>query len=235
MRSEERALSESFLLHGVLAGMIFVMAGLLTPPLKSMRLDFSILDQEAPPAPRMETTPPSAEPPPPLPPQKAAPVQEAARQMPPKPKPVKPKTALAAVEPIPATATPAPAPATNQPEPRAAVSSDEHILAAPRTEDQDIAGAAEYRRTNFAAIRDAILTKIHYPTIARRKGWQGKVDVSFVINTDGSAGDLQVLASSGHPVLDEQALDAVRRSAPFIPPGSAIHLIMPVTFQLDKR
>lgn len=233
MRSEERALSESFLLHGVLAGMIFVMAGLLTPPLKLIRLDFNVLDQEAPPAPKVATEQPIAEQPRPLPPPKPAPVQEMARQAPSKPKPVKPKAPLAAVAPAPAT--PAPASAASNPEPKTAVSRDEQILAAPSAEDQDISRAAEYHRTNFAAIRDAIVAKIHYPTVARRKGWHGKVAISFVITTDGSVGDLQVLSSSGHPLLDEQALDAIRRSAPFTPPGSTIHLTMPVTFQLDKR
>jgi TonB family protein len=45
---------------------------------------------------------------------------------------------------------------------------------------------------------------------------------------------LKVLTSSGFPVLDEQAMAAIRRSAPFTPPPPRkVELVMPVTFRLN--
>lgn len=49
-----------------------------------------------------------------------------------------------------------------------------------------------------------------YPAVARRMGWQGKVLVSVEVLADGSAGQVKLQSSSGHPVLDEVALKAVR-------------------------
>ena len=69
--------------------------------------------------------------------------------------------------------------------------------------------------------------------IARRLGWCGKVDVAFLIKPDGHIGELRIEKSSGYAVLDEQALEAIRRSAPFTPPRIAALLVMPVTFQLN--
>lgn len=92
----------------------------------------------------------------------------------------------------------------------------------------------EYRRINFGAIRDSILGNLHYPMLARRQGWSGQVEVAFMIAPDGSVDELRVQTSSGFPVLDDQALAAIRRSAPFTPaPRIAALLIMPVTFHLN--
>lgn len=54
-----------------------------------------------------------------------------------------------------------------------------------------------------------------------------------MIQPDGNVSELRIQASSGYPVLDEQALEAIRRSAPFTPPRIAALLVMPVTFQLN--
>ena len=230
MRREGRALTESFFVHGMLAGAMIFMAGLLTPPPKMIRLDFSMLEQAAVPAPKVETEQKVAEALPPVPPPaKPEPVQEKAKQVLPKPKPVKARApSVAAVEPV-----PPPAPTTNTSAPETAATFHEQFASVPRGEDLTAAGVEEYRRTNFKAIRDSIFANLHYPILARRKGWSGKVDVAFMIQPDGNVSELRIQASSGYPVLDEQALDAIRRSAPFTPPRIAALLVMPVTFQLN--
>lgn len=50
-----------------------------------------------------------------------------------------------------------------------------------------------------------------YPKLARRMGWQGVVELEITVAPDGSVADLFVSSSSGYDVLDEAALEAVRR------------------------
>lgn len=49
-----------------------------------------------------------------------------------------------------------------------------------------------------------------YPQMARKRGFQGVVVLEVLVDTDGSAADLRVLSSSGHPVLDRTAVAAVK-------------------------
>lgn len=50
-----------------------------------------------------------------------------------------------------------------------------------------------------------------YPTLSRRFGEEGRVLFDVYILADGRVGDIKLRRSSGHPRLDEAALDAVRR------------------------
>ncbi len=52
--------------------------------------------------------------------------------------------------------------------------------------------------------------KPKYPRRARREGWQGTVVVQIVLNSNGTIRSLNLLKSSGYPVLDNAALNAVR-------------------------
>ncbi|PIP43694.1 MAG: hypothetical protein COX17_05600, partial [Deltaproteobacteria bacterium CG23_combo_of_CG06-09_8_20_14_all_60_8] len=121
----------------------------------------------------------------------------------------------------------------------ASAASANHGQATGATSDATEAGdatatvSAEYRRANFAVIRDSILGNLRYPVLARRKGWSGQVEVAFLIAPDGNVSELRIKASSGFAVLDDQAVAAIRRSAPFPPPRMAALLVMPITFQLD--
>jgi protein TonB len=54
------------------------------------------------------------------------------------------------------------------------------------------------------------LTKnLRYPEVARQQGIQGKVVVSFIVNTDGSIAEAKI-ASSVDPVLDREAMRVIR-------------------------
>jgi TonB family protein len=57
----------------------------------------------------------------------------------------------------------------------------------------------------------------HYPEPARVIGLQGKLAIRFSIVRDGQLTRLELLRSSGHSLLDEQALKAVRGAAPYFP------------------
>lgn len=50
-----------------------------------------------------------------------------------------------------------------------------------------------------------------YPPLARRHGWQGKVELSVELDANGQLHDARVLRSSGHSVLDQDALATLAR------------------------
>ncbi len=49
-----------------------------------------------------------------------------------------------------------------------------------------------------------------YPGIARKRRYQGNVVLAVLVKPDGRVGDLQVISSSGHSVLDRAAVAAVK-------------------------
>lgn len=56
---------------------------------------------------------------------------------------------------------------------------------------------------------------LRYPELAAVSGVQGTLYIRFDILKDGSLGDLELLKSSGYKILDDEALRAIRASAPF--------------------
>lgn len=58
---------------------------------------------------------------------------------------------------------------------------------------------------------------LRYPKEARSGKLRGEVLVSFVVASNGSVSSVRVARSSGSPILDQAAGDAVRRAAPFPP------------------
>jgi TonB family protein len=50
---------------------------------------------------------------------------------------------------------------------------------------------------------------------------------------DGSVRDLRIAERSGFEVLDEAAVEAIRRASPFRPPGVDVLVITPIVFQLE--
>lgn len=91
----------------------------------------------------------------------------------------------------------------------------------------------KYLKEHFAYIRDLIIKKLSYPSVARRMGWSGRVVLAFVVKEDGTIGTLKVRESSGYNALDNSAVDTVRNVAPFPKPPVAAEIIMPVQFLLD--
>lgn len=76
-----------------------------------------------------------------------------------------------------------------------------------------------------------------YPMLARRQGEQGRVLVLVRVSPEGSADEVQIKQTSGHPRLDEAALAAVRqwRFVPARQGGEAVaaSVVVPITFRLN--
>jgi len=87
-----------------------------------------------------------------------------------------------------------------------------------------------------ASVMELIASKLNYPAIARRKGWQGVVRLELRIEADGRISNLQIDATSGYSVLDEAALQSLQLAN--VPDatqwlgGRAIDLIVPVEYRL---
>ncbi|MDY7226461.1 energy transducer TonB [Hyalangium rubrum] len=78
-----------------------------------------------------------------------------------------------------------------------------------------------------------------YPASAVRLGMQGTARIQFRVNRDGSLAGAPMLArSSGHSVLDTEALRMVEAAAPFEPlpvghPSPTAEFVIPVDFALN--
>jgi periplasmic protein TonB len=77
-----------------------------------------------------------------------------------------------------------------------------------------------------------------YPTLSLRNGEQGRVLLRVLVNPAGSADEVRIHTSSGHPRLDEAARDTVRRWR-FVPAKRgdqplAAWVLIPISFRLER-
>lgn len=54
-----------------------------------------------------------------------------------------------------------------------------------------------------------------YPASARRRGIEGDVELGFSLNREGYAKQASILIGSGYAMLDQAALETVKRAEPF--------------------
>jgi protein TonB len=102
---------------------------------------------------------------------------------------------------------------------------------APASDVPDAGTLAQYRLALMSAARSYKA----YPRFAIENSWQGKVEVRMAIGVDGSIVGLSVLSSTGHALLDRQALDMIERAkaAAQVPPalrGRQFAVDIPVEF-----
>ena len=71
-----------------------------------------------------------------------------------------------------------------------------------------------------------------YPLAARDNGWEGDVVVHLEVSANGELGELKLKKSSGHAVLDEQALEMFRLASPQVPLPAALRVR---AFSFDVR
>lgn len=78
-----------------------------------------------------------------------------------------------------------------------------------------------------------------YPHSAERLRQQGVAYVRFAVDRQGNASNIRVGQSSGHPLLDAETLETVRRGSPVPPPpadviGDPVEVMVPVVFQIRR-
>jgi len=88
-----------------------------------------------------------------------------------------------------------------------------------------------YLKENFAYIRDLIQKKAAYPKVAKQMGLEGKVIVSFIVNSNGHAKDIKIMNSSGVEILDHSSIEAVKDASPFPKPPVEAQLIIPISYR----
>ena len=88
----------------------------------------------------------------------------------------------------------------------------------------------------YDAMMNYFANNLTYPEAAEIEGIQGRVIVRFVVNTDGSIGDVRVLRSV-HKTVDSEAIRLVRNMPKWIPGklnGKPVRteFTVPITFRL---
>jgi protein TonB len=76
-----------------------------------------------------------------------------------------------------------------------------------------------------------------YPSVSRKSGEQGRVILRVLVNERGTADEVQMRTSSGHPRLDESARETVRRWK-FVPAKRGAEpvpawVLIPISFRLE--
>lgn len=87
-------------------------------------------------------------------------------------------------------------------------------------------------------LADAISKYKQYPKIAQMRGWQGLIIIELQLNPQGGVIYSQIKKSSGYDVLDQEALEMIKRASPFPQPPEALRnknftVLVPIAFKLE--
>ena len=63
-------------------------------------------------------------------------------------------------------------------------------------------------------------------------GWEGKVVLSFVVHENGSVDEVKVVASSGFPLLDDNARETIARTSFRKKVPVRLYVLLPVEYKL---
>lgn len=158
-----------------------------------------------------------------------------------KPPPPPPAAALvaAATEPAPAPPTAAPQwPSVAPSAPLAAAPAA--TVSAPAAPSLDPAAARDARKDYVRALMAALLAQRSYPAEARRQRARGVVAVRFTLDRQGHVLASSIARSPGFEVLEQAALEVLRRADPLPPIPTAlgvdrITVTVPIEYSLITR
>lgn len=151
------------------------------------------------------------------------------------PKPAPAQAAAVVTQAASAPDRPAPRPdSASKASTRAAPSPDGDPYAAAMP--SDVVTVAQYRIVLMSAAR----RHARYPESAAAQGLEGRVDVRVAIGADGAFERVEIARSSGHPSLDDLALEIVRNATPDAPVPRALlarpfAVEVPVVFSRETR
>jgi periplasmic protein TonB len=182
-----------------------------------------------------------------------APAAEERVNRPPEPRPEPPKREATPEVPRPVLARPGPSPvavpqpaavpvpsappAASTPSPPAPAAAQAQVpVTAEGAPSSDAGDAGLMEQYRVALIKEADRYK-RYPAQAIERGWQGRVEVRLVIGANTFIKSATVRTSSGYAVLDDLALDMVRKGKPLVQIPAALRgreftVDVPVIFSL---
>lgn len=136
--------------------------------------------------------------------------------------PIIDKNATTVAQPVPKEVTP-PAPA-------------EAISKIPNIVPQE--QVTQYLESYSSLLANAIAKYKQYPKIAQMRGWQGTVIADLEIDSKGSVMSVKIKKSSTYEVLDNEALEMIKKASPFPPPpenlrGKNFNVLVPISFKLE--
>ena len=135
---------------------------------------------------------------------------------------------------------------------RSTAKADEQTAAGPSPGEQGLPAAKEreiVRAEPAAATRNAYQEMLRqrierykiYPRMARRGNQQGTARIFFALDRQGRLTGCRLEQSSGHRLLDQAAMKAVRAGAPYpplpeelLPQSAEASFVIPVTFVLER-
>lgn len=144
---------------------------------------------------------------------------------------------VVAVQPPQAQPSRAPAPVQAQPAPQAAPAPQGQGTAEAQGDDPRAAQQeADYR----SLVRSYVARNRFSPPQSRREGLSGDIGVRFNVNRSGDISNVAVARSSGHDLLDSEAVEFIRRlgNVPAFPRDlrrSDIPLTITLRFALERR
>ncbi|MEO0034464.1 MAG: hypothetical protein RLZZ501_487 [Pseudomonadota bacterium] len=220
------------LLHVGLLTAAIVLPAPSPPPPPAMMIDLALLPSPPAPTPPVpEAKPPQPQrpetaeiKPPPLP-------RKLARPEPRKPPAIRPAPTVHAenIGPTPAAVDPSP---------------KEHAVSSPAPPPPStpaLAPSPAPRASAIALWRSALQqylqSRKRYPRAAQSRRQEGVATIRFILDRTGNLMSLGLEQSSGTEMLDEEALDLVRRALPLPPPppevtGERIEVVLPIEFRL---
>ena len=120
------------------------------------------------------------------------------------------------------------------------INEDANIVVEEVVEEEQIYQVVEQQPEfpgGMQALMKFLRDNIQYPRISRENNSQGKAFISFVVNSDGSIQDVEVLKSSSDVYLDKEAVRVVSAMPNWNPGKQAgkavrVRFTLPVTFRL---
>jgi protein TonB len=93
-------------------------------------------------------------------------------------------------------------------------------------------------KSYIGRVRRSVLGAKRYPEASRRAGREGKLKVQFTILKNGEVGNVRLLNETPYPNLNQEAMAAVKRAAPFagIPDSimqQSLNVVLPFRFELN--
>jgi TonB family protein len=87
-------------------------------------------------------------------------------------------------------------------------------------------------------ISKKISKNLLYPKLAQMRGWKGTVIADLEIDSKGLVISVKIKKSSAYEILDNEALEMIKRASPFPAPpdnlrGKNFNVLVPISFKLE--